>query len=612
MNVMKATHKYLLALIFLWGMFDYAKGQNNLIHNAIIEQPINVYSPLYPGLVDDRVHKEYYYSGGWQIQNYGNQTGLDVWTDRLKTKKITDSFGKTFVLLHSPEWFMTNIYWDGPNAYSKLTIADSPGSTIQPHSGEGYIGMGLGELVQQKFFNSNKFEEGESYTLNFYIRPVDNNNIFSNSNWSQGLDLKVYLRKSKMKYAAVANNKNKRCDETKYFKKKNMNNTITVMNHHVDLSSYPTGQWHAVTVEFTAPADNYDWIVIETQGNVSPCDGTYLLLDDFMLAKSCEFPSCDRTAGLVFPQDNGFVNLTTPLTITNLNNVTSATVEVFPLLGQTPIWSYSVTCTDGIQDPIYWDGRATSGSYVANAFYVLKVTYTNDCGTEVFSHTISKSGDYPATTNNIVCNTSNIATPVPCCVYQPDLTLNNIVYPGPGLFDYKVINQIDVAPTGPVTVSNVAEVEMRAGYEIELYPGFTVDAGGYYLAEIVPCTNGGRLRPSDVPSKDFSGTKQEAIVKAKTTEEASNNKYSEEPVLNKFTIKVYPNPSKNGKYMVEMLNSSSSKGYVEVMDLIGGIVYKGFIESNKSIVDISNQPNGIYFIHIRNGDEVNIQKIIKQ
>jgi hypothetical protein len=615
---MKHINKILLMTLVFSGLC--VKGQNNLIHNAVIEQPVNEDTPFYPGLVDNRTVKYYTYSGGWQTTNLGNQGGLSVWEDDIKviTTVLTGSGQlpeKVDLLLHSPEWFMTNTY----ASLKKIRVVED-NVNIVPHSGIGYLGMGPGELVQQKFFNANKFKEGEKYTLNFYIRPIKDQNSYADSDkigaqgyggdWSDGLDLKVYLRKNKMKYSSAANNKNNRCDPSKFYKKQSTNNTITVINHHVTLASYPTGQWYPVTVEFTAPASNYDWIVIETQ-STKLCNSPYLLLDDFLLTKSCEFPSCDRTGGDVFPHHNGIVTNTVPLTVTNLNNAQSVTLEIFTVLGQ-PIWSYSVSCINGIQNPIYWDGRTSSGSYAANATYLLKTTYTNDCGKTSKTSAFVKNGNYsPIINNNIVCNTSGVETPVPCCVYAPDIVVDNITLPGLGLLDYRVLNKITVAPTGNVNVTSNADVEMRAGYEIIINPGFSTDIGAHYLAEIVPCTNSGRLRPSDVDPVEFSMEKEESITIVKNEPKQTVEVPFNEEILDKdLIVNVSPNPSSNGNFYLDITNNSS-QSYIEVFDLMGTFISTEKLGlKNRLKIDLSNYPKGIYLIRLIDGDKTLTKKII--
>ncbi len=620
--------KFLIALLFLF-VCKISLSQNNLIHNAVIEQPTNENTPFYHSLVDDRDIK--YYSqnnnGNWNSENIGSRTGLSVWEeDRKEITMWVDSYTgmrqKIFAQLHSPDWHM----YDDSDNHKRFHVTESEivnGSYVYtdviPHDGQGYLGLGPGELVEQKFFDDNKFESGKSYTLNFYIRTIsggilDADDYDANSgyyesqytagnNWSTGLDLKVFLKKAKMKYSISANLEKNMCDPDKYYEKTN-NNYITVLSQHVDLNSYPPGQWHPITVEFIAPDDSYDWIIFETQSN-SLCDRPYLLLDDFSLNRTCEEPSCDRLSGEVFPMHNGVINSATPLKITNLENAGDVLVEVFTQYGQTPIWSYSINCTNGINEPIYWDGKNNYGANVANALYVIKITSTNNCGTEEKTSSFVKNQDYDSSiTNTIICNTSGVKTPIPCCVFEPDLIIDNITLPGIGLLQYKVISTIVVSPTNYVTVTNNADVDMKAGNEIILNPGFSVSPGGVYLAEIVPCHKSGKLRSSDIDPLEFDYSNAEDEDEYEEIRKISNE------VLNKnVKVDVYPNPT-DSKLNISFENISS--GDYELFSIDGRLILKDeFKNTDELQIDLSSNKSGVYFIKLNINGEIISKKIIK-
>ncbi|KAB8153044.1 T9SS type A sorting domain-containing protein [Kordia sp. TARA_039_SRF] len=584
---MEIKNKIIFALFLFVGWTSF--GQENLIHNAVVDQPTYNATPFYVSLVDDYSPKYYTYSGGWIEDDRGNQEGLSVWEGdmHLVTKVITAPAvepEKIQFELHSPDWYMINKY-DG---YQKLRLTES-GEPIMPHAGLGYIGMGPGELVQQQFFDANKFEEGETYRLQFYVRTYDD----PTRDWSTGLDLNVYLRKSKMKYSLGANQFNNRCDPTKYFNKSSTSNTLQILNKPMDLVNYPTGQWYPVTIEFNAPSDSYDWIVIETEAAVL-CDGPYVLLDDFRLSKSCEFPDCSRTSGEVFPNHNGLTSTTAPLKITNLDNAAAVTVEVFTMLGQ-PIWNYSVTCTNGIVDPIFWDGRTTSGSYAADASYLLKVTYTNDCGTESKTSAISKTGNHPPITNNIICNNSGVITPAPCCIYEPDLVIDNTLLPGIGLLDYRVISSINVAPVYTVTVTNNADVEMRAGNEILLNPGFTVEPGANYFAEIVPCT-----------TQRTATLEPTWIQPTQINDDALLSQNSED------VLTLYPNPAKNTSTLIINDFKKGTDYEIAIYTMQGVKQYQQNTKVKKTTLNLSKLNAGMYFVKVSNGITTHSIKLIKQ
>lgn len=80
--------------------------------------------------------------------------------------------------------------------------------------------------------------------------------------------------------------------------------------------------------------------------------------------------------------------------------------------------------------------------------------------------------------------------------------------------------------------------------------------------------------------------------------------------LNSLTI--FPNPS-NGKFTfkLERTKNSMANEKMEIYNLFGEKVFQSTIQQlNNSTIDITSQPNGIYFIHVKIGTEAITQKII--
>lgn len=73
---------------------------------------------------------------------------------------------------------------------------------------------------------------------------------------------------------------------------------------------------------------------------------------------------------------------------------------------------------------------------------------------------------------------------------------------------------------------------------------------------------------------------------------------------------VYPNPSANGLFTVDMGNGSG-KTILTVYNIIGNVLLEKEINaSGKQMLDLSNQANGSYFIKIKNDNSNTIKKII--
>ncbi|HMG16860.1 MAG TPA: T9SS type A sorting domain-containing protein [Saprospiraceae bacterium] len=71
------------------------------------------------------------------------------------------------------------------------------------------------------------------------------------------------------------------------------------------------------------------------------------------------------------------------------------------------------------------------------------------------------------------------------------------------------------------------------------------------------------------------------------------------------TINIYPNPG-NGRY--NMILPCNFTGTLNVTNNLGAAI--NYIYFN-NIIDISNQPPGIYYLKITSTDNVNLKKLIK-
>ena len=75
------------------------------------------------------------------------------------------------------------------------------------------------------------------------------------------------------------------------------------------------------------------------------------------------------------------------------------------------------------------------------------------------------------------------------------------------------------------------------------------------------------------------------------------------------SISVYPNPSTNGVFTVNTGNLTG-KTVVTVYNIIGKVVFSKELDATaKSTIDLSNEANGSYFVHIKNNIENSTKKI---
>ena len=72
---------------------------------------------------------------------------------------------------------------------------------------------------------------------------------------------------------------------------------------------------------------------------------------------------------------------------------------------------------------------------------------------------------------------------------------------------------------------------------------------------------------------------------------------------------VYPNPG-NGKFTVNASNAKQSK--LIITNILGESIYSSQINSDKTEIDLSNQPKGVYFIKVSSGKVGSTQKLLIQ
>jgi concanavalin A-like lectin/glucanase superfamily protein/type IX secretion system substrate protein len=76
----------------------------------------------------------------------------------------------------------------------------------------------------------------------------------------------------------------------------------------------------------------------------------------------------------------------------------------------------------------------------------------------------------------------------------------------------------------------------------------------------------------------------------------------------KEKISIYPNPS-NGNFIIQ-LPSNPHNASISIYTVLGENVFKSEINNQKTILDISKQPSGMYFVKILDGEKVYSEKIV--
>jgi hypothetical protein len=501
---------------------------------------------------------------------------------------------------HSPDFFS--------NLTSFLGFDALTGNIVFPHSGNNYIGMSQAELIQQEFSEVAELIEGKKYTISFYMQPLKNSQ--AGGNWSSYTLLSIMLRKKKMKYENHTNeNYNEWCTDLANDHKNEDGPTYHVADIPINLSSYPLGVWTKISVDFDAPsnAEDYDYVIFETNDNLDMCD-SYLCLDDFRFYQTgCAEDNCSQTSGLInalaSPENH---NVYTPWWVDNLDNVSHIKIEIIAQTGAL-VRIIEVFATNGIKNRIYWDGRNSNGDLIANAVYIFKVTMENECKTTHANIPVfvdDESYTDPDLTNPFIIppfinDNSGYKIPKECCV--SDIYIDNVSIGGIMEKRFVASHSVNVAtlPSSWVTLTQDADVLFKAGSFVEIGPGFNPD-NGKYTVEIEPCP-GRYSDPEEIENNlQFSNYTGKLLNTEKDFEPIDQTTSNE--------IKYYPNPT-NHQLLFEL--ETNEKYAVSVFDGMGNFVKGQIISAQTNYIDCSNLSNGIYFILLSNENKKLKAKFIK-
>lgn len=499
---------------------------------------------------------------------------------------------------HSPDWSYegTIIYPSGFNI-----------NGFPPIEQRGMLGMSIYELIQQKF------------DKNGLSDLVQNQNIIGNPNiklsfqvrlareFYEEVSLNVYLAKNKLKY------KSDNVGNLDYYKiEGNSNFIVAGLTTNLE-SQFSVDEWrkYELLIPYNTLID-YKWIGIgleidesyhEQLRNGNHNNTGYLRIDDVQLTLDCE-DTCSRIDGEqnVIVSSNVIHN-NSSVVIENLENITNLKFQAW-LSNNQLVYENEINCPNGIDHPIYWDGKSLFGADMANAQYTYTITATNDCYTKEWKGAILKLQNYLGTNNSNFdqgCLSGGNITPEECC--HVDFYIDNQTLIPPPFSKYIVQENIWACTKVPdfsdeVLVLNGAKVLFQAGDQITLAEGFNTEMGAVFCAQIAP-----RYCDGITPKE----TKTNTIIDLVSNEEKERKKEDEERDVK--DIKLYPNPT-NGLITIE--TSFKSGNYI-IIDFSGNQVFSGQIEEGKSKADLNNNPSGFYTVIIYDEEKnIHYKKIIKQ
>lgn len=657
---MNCLIKYALHIILCIAIIESGYSQcENIIVNWSFENAALDINNNYP----NEPHQIY------QVNIGSNDEYMQAW----RTDQYENNNGTKWV--HSPDWFKSHISnafhvmkekYDGSGTYYSYY------TTAYAHSGGiGYIGMSDAELVQQNL--NDNLEEGKTYTIEMFIRPVFKtwemdvfNGYYKDAyDWNGGAKFRAWIAKDKIKYQN--NDFNDDCKDNYDLFSTPLTDKIEILNLNLNLTDFEVNnvqilgegvyKWKKIFADFTAPdidigEENYNWLIIELAGNNTddPCN-VYLLIDDVSLKQGCTV-ECSRTDGCMVPYVRALkcgldVGPGSPirsyqiLKISNLENAKK--VDMVVRTSNTPnaqiVFTKTFTCDNGINGPVYWDGRNNNGAPLATAWYYITLIRENSCGTDVFDWDTdgfnsaiyilepysTSNSECPLIFTDFTCNEYNLITPTACCAEQPDIYLDELSIGNPGSagsLEYIAVNNIYLGPN--LIIESDANVLFRAGEEIIGAAFEEVEIGATVVAEIIPCP---AQRLANPYYDSYSGEEASLInnfnpeIPQNTIEDISDGVASKNG-----NIQIIPNPSGNGVFSIWGLQStisdfiSAQSGSIAIYNILGETIYQmpamlnsfGSAQQTPISIDISTYPKGIYFIKLNNGVETSLQKIIYQ
>jgi len=155
---------------------------------------------------------------------------------------------------------------------------------------------------------------------------------------------------------------------------------------------------------------------------------------------------------------------------------------------------------------------------------------------------------------------------------------------------------------------------LNGGINDTLYVSFfplTLNAGNGFLSYL--WSNGSNVQTTQVNSNGWYSVTVSDGSKSTQSDSIYVLLITNEPIIDSQNeIKIYPNPN-TGKFIISV-NGNIKIDKLEIYNVIGDKVYS--IKTNNNyltyIIDLTENPKGIYFIKIYSREKIYIEKIVKQ
>ncbi len=156
--------------------------------------------------------------------------------------------------------------------------------------------------------------------------------------------------------------------------------------------------------------------------------------------------------------------------------------------------------------------------------------------------------------------------------------------------------------------------EIIAGNVFETF-GIVASTGELYVANAsyLKRISGRLLRLTiKVTDSGYPSLSSSEVVKIKFFLSNSNNNQNIARADSQYGFSIYPNPSHDGKFILDLGDFSKASATYRITDLNGAEKYFGSSPDNKNTIDLSHLPKGMYILQVKRGDLTEIKKLIYQ
>lgn len=483
-------------------------------------------------------------------------------------------------------------YSSSPNHYGG--VYDIPGTQGQfiaemvAKTGDKYVGFGHCEGLQVNLTKTIK--KNDIVKISFWWSPRHERNT----------EINYFLSKNKADANTALNDCSNPNISSEFMGK-------VIVNAGGANPIHIPGKWYYYESEsFKITDEEYNWFVIKGENIAGTFNSVgYIYLDDVSVFSVAECAHlCTPKEPVNFYQIQGSPNVLATAMIGNsaanwfmlIENASNVEFTVFNRWGL-EVYNYKAYDPNGLKDIGYndyafeWNGHDNNGNALSQGLYNFNLEIKN-CKFRlnyiaqplfILSCSCTPVINYPYKTKWL----KN------CC--KENAVLDNITFPNG--FREDVNDFIMAGVNNPTIVDYGTKVDFYAGQSIILGTGF--QSYGNFTAEITPCGTF-NMKKINRHSNLITHSQIDSIY---DTYNISRNSLNNLKFPN-----IFPNPTSNNINITQLNNFVGSN--IEIINLMGQVIFTTTINSNQLSVNLSKHPKGIYLVKINSDKEQLIEKIV--